>query len=84
MLKTATPPERLTSVDVDDGEGGDSVDDVEIAKKSGKLTGQKTFKSQKLAKSKKPSKSGISPDFDIKNSGPSFLTPETRVAFNHL
>ena len=35
-------------------------------------------------KSKKLSKSGNSPNFDTKNSGPSFLTPEARLAFNRL
>ena len=52
MLKTATPPERSTLEEVGDGEGGDGADggDVEIAKKSGKLKGQKTSKSRKLSK----------------------------------
>ena len=50
------------------------------------------FKSQKLSKSekskgkksKKLSKSGNSYNFDAKNSGPSFLIPKTRSAFNCL
>ena len=53
---------------------------------------QKSAKSQKLSKSekskgeklKKPLKSGNLPNFDTKNNGPSFLTPEARSAFNHL
>ena len=72
-----------------DGFDGDG---VEYAKKSGKSKGQKTSKSQKLSKlrkskgenSKKPSKSGNLPNFDAKDSGPSFLTPEARSVFNHL
>ena len=35
-------------------------------------------------KSKKPPKSGNSPNFNTKNTGPSFLTLEARSAFNHL
>ena len=80
------------------GDGVDGVGSVEIAKKSGKLKGQKTPKSQKLAKSwklsksekskgkksKKPPKSGNSPNFDAKDTGPNFLTPEARSAFNRL
>ena len=80
MLKTATPPERPTSEEVGDGKGGDDVDggSMEIAKKSGKS------KDQKSAKSKKPSKSRNSPNFDAKEAGPSFLTPGTRETFNRL
>ena len=67
-------------------------DDVEHAKKPGKLKGQKSAKSQKSSKSekskgeksKKLSKSRNSPNFNAKNTGPSFLTPEARSAFNHL
>ena len=72
---------------VGDGEGIDGVDgdDVEIAKKSGKLKGQKTSKSQKSSKSgKNSSKSGNSPNFGATESGPSFLTPEARSTFNRL
>ena len=50
-----------------------------VEPKSGKLS-----KFQKLAKSKKPSKSGNSPNFSIKKPGPNFLTFDTRKAFNHL
>ena len=64
-----------------DGFGGG----VEHAKKSGKSKGQKTSKSQKSAKSgKNSSKSGNSPNFGTTESGPSFLTPEARSAFNRL
>ena len=87
MLKTAASPERSTSEKVGDGEGGDDVDGggVEIAKKSEKSKGQKTFKSQKSSKSgKNSSKSGNSPNFGTTETGPSFLTPEARSAFNHL
>ena len=74
-------------------DGDDEVDKfggngMEHAKKSGKSKSQKTSKSQKSYKSgksksekpKKLSKSGNSPNFDAKNSGPSFLTPEARSA----
>ena len=72
-----------------DGFGSDS---VEHAKKSRKSKGQKSAKSQKLSKSgkfkseksKKLPKSGNSPNFDAKDTGPSFLTPEARSAFNRL
>ena len=78
-----------------DGNGkvnGFNSDGVEHAKKSGKSKGQKSAKSQKLSKSgkskgeksKKPPKSGNSPNFDAKDTGPNFLTPEARSAFNRL
>ena len=58
---------------------------VEHAKKSGKSKGQKTFKSQKLAKSGKNSlKNGNSPNFSATEAGPSILTPGAREAFNRL
>ena len=41
-------------------------------------------KGKKLAKSKKPLKSGNSPNFGATKPGPSFLTPEARSAFNCL
>ena len=97
MLKTAAPPERSTSEEVGDDEGGDGVDGdggggVEITKKSGKSKGEKSAKSRKSSKSgkskgeksKKPPKSGNSPNFGATESGPSFLTPEARSAFNRL
>ena len=69
-----------------------SGDGVEHAKKSRKLKGQQSAKSQKLSKSgkfkgkksKKPWKSGNTPNFDAKNTGPSFLTPKARLDFNPL
>ena len=78
-----------------DGFGGNN---MEHAKKLGKSKSQNWTKSQKLAKfqklfksrkskgenSKNPSKNGNSPIFNTKNSGPSFLTPKTRSAFNCL
>ena len=78
-----------------DGDGeidGIVGDNVEYAKKSGKAKGQKSAKFRKLSKSKKskgeiskkPPKSENSPNFDTKSTGPSFLTPEPRSAFNHL
>ena len=45
---------------------------------------QKSSKSWKSAKSKKLSKSRNLPNFDAKNSEPSFLIPKARAAFNHL
>ena len=87
MLKTAVSLKMSTSnkLDVGEGEGGDSVGGMEIAKKSEKLKGQKLFKSQKPAKSgKNLSKSGNLLNFNAKNSEPSFLTPKTRVAFKRL
>ena len=65
---------------------------VEHAKKLGKLKGQKLAKSQKLSKSrkskgeksKKPPKSRNSSNFDAKNTGPSFLTPGAKEAFNRF
>ena len=39
---------------------------------------------KKSAKSKKPSKSRNSPNFDAKKVGPSFLTPGAREVFNRL
>ena len=67
-------------VEVDGFDGG-----VEYTKNSGKSKGQKMSKSQKLAKSGKNSlKSGNSPNFGAKKSGPSFLTPKARSAFNRL
>ena len=53
--------------------------------KSGKLKGEKTFKSQNLAKSrKKLSKSGNSTNSDATKDGSKFLTPNARTAFNCL
>ena len=70
---------------------GISRNDVEYIKKSGKLSklgkskSEKTFKSQNLAKSgKKLSKSGNLTNFNTTEAGPKFLTPNTKIAFNHL
>ena len=71
------------------GVGGDG---EELAKKLEKLKGQNLAKSQKLSnsgkfkdkKSKKPLKSRNSPNFNAIKTGPSFLTPNTRKAFNRL
>ena len=83
------PPKRLISDRLKFANGkGDDVDgsnSVEIAKKSRKLKGQKLSKSRKLAKSEKNLlKSENSPNFDVKNNRPSFLTLIARTAFNHL
>ena len=94
MLKTTGSPDILgPEVGNDNGEivrfsiGGGS---EELAKKSGKLS--KGLKSSKfwnskgitLAKSKKLLKCRNSPNFDVKEANPSFLTPEARAAFNCL
>ena len=87
MLKIAALLIRLTLKEVGNGEGSDGVDGggVKIAKKSGKLKGQKIFKSQKLSKSRKnSSNSENSSNFDAIESGPSFLIPKARSAFNRL
>ena len=63
-----------------------------VEPKTRRSKSQKSAKSQKLFKSriskgeklKKPSKNRNSPNFDAKNSGPSFVTPEARSAFNRL
>ena len=63
-----------------------------VEPKTARLESQKSAKSWKLSKSgkskgeksKKPSTSGNSPKFDAKDSGPSFLTPKARSAFNRL
>ena len=65
---------------------------VEHAKKSGKSKSQELAKSQKSPKSgkskgeksKKPPKSRNSPNYDAKDTGPNFLTPKARSAFNRL
>ena len=67
-------------------------DNVEPAKKSAKLKGQKSAKSRKSSKSgkfkgkkpKKPSKSWNSPNFGAMESRPNFLIPKARSAFNRL
>ena len=67
-------------------------DDVEYAKKLGKLKGQKLAKSQKLSKlrksqgkkSKKLSQNGNLPNFNATEARPSFSTPNTRTVFKCL
>ena len=79
--------EVLIANQIDDNE----IDDESI-EKCGKLSKtRKLFKSQKLSKSqksaksrKKLSKSGNLHHFDAKKNGPSFLTPDIRMAFNYL
>ena len=56
---------------------------IEICRKLSKT--RKLFKSQKSAKSeKKLSKSGNLSNFDAKENGLSFLTPDAKMAFNYL
>ena len=73
------------------GSGGDRSSDgsKRVKPKTGRSENQKLSKSgnsegKKSAKSKKPLKSGNSPNFNAKKAGPSFLTPEARSAFNRL
>ena len=71
-------------LEVSDGEFGrfDVGSSEEIAKKS---KNKKLFKSQKSAKSrKKLSQSRNLPNFNVKEDGPSFLTPETRTLFDRF
>ena len=66
-------------------EAGGIEDSDESIEKCGKLskTGRLS-KSQKSAKSKKKlSKSGNLPYFNAEKNGPSFLTPNARIAFNY-
>ena len=94
MLKTTGLP-HVSKPEVENGDGevvrfGIGGGGEELAKKSEKLSKNlKLFKSRnskgkKLAKSKKPSKSGNSPNFDVKEAGSSFLTPKARAVFNCL
>ena len=72
----------LAANEIGDVGGGDGSNDrsKHVEPKTGK-----TFKSRKLSKSgKNSSKSGNSPNFGATKSGPSFLTPEARSAFNRL
>ena len=79
------------------GSGGDGLSDglKYVEPKTRRSESQKWIKSLKLfksgnlkgkisAKSKKPSKSENSPNFDAKKAGPSFLTLEAKSAFNRL
>ena len=95
MLKTTGSPDvsgpgvgnsddEVIGFGVSDSSGG------ELAKKSGKsskglkLSKSGNSKGKKLIKSKKPSKSGNLPNFNAKEAGPNFLTPEARATFNRL
>ena len=89
MLKMAAPPERSTfdRLEVNEGENSNGVSSntIEIAKKSGKPKDQILSKSRKSAKSRKNlSKSGNSPNLDVKDNRLSFLTLKARAAFNRL
>ena len=92
MLKTTVSSQVLvTDKALDANEVGGIESGDKLIEKCGKLskTGktskvQKLSKSRKSAKSKKPLKSENSPNFDAKDSGPSFLIPKTRTAFNRL
>ena len=96
MLKTTILLEKLTPKRLGVGDGkvdGFSVggNDVEHAKKSGKLfksgksKSKKTSKSRNSAKSgKKLSKNGNSTNSDATEDGPKFLTPNARTALNRL
>ena len=66
--------------------GGGIEDSDELIEKYRKLSKtRKLTKSQKSAKSgKKLSKSGNLSNFHAKKNGPSFFTPNTKTAFNHL
>ena len=64
---------------------GDGGDGVEYAKKSGKSKGKKLSKFRKSTKSRKNlSKSENSSNFGAMEAKQSFLTPESRAAFNRL
>ena len=74
-------------VDSVGGSGGDESSDgsKRVEPKTGRSESQKSAKSRKSSKSGKiSSKSENSPNFGATESGPSFLTPEARSAFNHL
>ena len=80
----------LDANEFSDNEGGNElIKKCEKLSKSENLKGKKLSKSgnskeKKSAKSKNPSKSRNSPRFGVKKAGSSFLTPEARLAFNHL
>ena len=78
MLDTNEVP---TANKVSGVEGGNKL--IEKYKKLSKT--RKLSKFQKLAKSRKESsKSGNLPNFDAKKNGPSFPTPNAKMAFNCL
>ena len=94
MLKTTGLPDMAgPEIENDNNEVvgfGDGGNGEKLAKRSEKLS--KNLKSSKLGnlkgknsiKSKKPSKSRNSPNFDAKETDPSFFNPEARAAFNRL
>ena len=96
MLKITVSPERLTPkrLGISDGKvDGFSIggNNVEYAKKSGKLSKSGKSKSKKMSKSqnsaksgKKLSKNGNLTNFNATKNGPKFLTPDARTAFNRL
>ena len=94
MLKTATLLEKLNfnRLEVNNDEGGGGNNRVELAKKSEKLKSQNLAKFRKLSKSekskseksKKQLNSENSPNFVATETGPRFLTPDARIAFNRL
>ena len=64
--------------------GDNSIKYIKKSEKSKKLSKSKKSKSEKLAKSKKLSKSRIPPNFDVKETGLTFLTFGAIIAFNCL
>ena len=99
MLKTTVSSqvlvadEVLAADEVDGIEGGDElIEKCGKLSKTGKLSkSQKSSKFRKLTKSRKSAKSreklsknGNLSNFNAKKSEPSFLTPDTKTAFNHL
>ena len=84
----------LVANEVRDNGGGDGSSDrlKHVKPKTERSKSQKLAKSQKSSKSgkskgkksKKPSKGENLPNFNAKDSRPSFLTPKARSAFNRL
>ena len=83
---------RVLAADEVGSVGGGGRDESSDGSKRVEPKTGKSAKSRKLSKSgkskgeksKKPPKSGNSPNFGATGSGPSFLTPEARSAFNRL
>ena len=87
LLQVLFANKVLATNKVGDVEGGNElIEKYRKLSKTGKLPkSQKLSKSRKSAKSKKKlSKSGNLPNFDAKENRPSFLTLNTRTAFNYL
>ena len=76
----------LAANEVDDVGAGDGLNNRLkcMGPKPEKLAKSRNLKGKKLAKSKKLSKSGNSPNFGATELGPSFLIPEAKSAFNCL